>query len=308
MRSIIIVAGATASGKTDLAFQIAGKYPSVIINADSMQVYKEIPILSAQPPQEYKDKIPHYLYGTKSIAENYSVGMWLDEVKDLIQTAHKKNLLPIIVGGTGLYLKSLIFGLSKMPTISNEVREDTRNLLAEIGNHAFHNLLNEKDPQAAKKIQVNDRQRMARAYEVIEQTGKSLLKWQEVGMESNYNNDQFIIFRTDIDRKMLYERINERFLLMIEEGAIDEARILCDYINDHNLPALKVLGGKELISYFEKQNALSNAINSAQINTRQYAKRQLTWFRHQFNPLEVTSYVPGSGLESILNVINKKLT
>lgn len=278
-QKIIIIAGPTASGKSELAVRLAKDAPSVIINADSMQVYREIPILSAQPGAAERAETPHALYGFISAQEEFSTGRWLELAKSEIDKAHRGKIIPIVVGGTGLYLKSLIEGIAEIPDINADMRTYVRNLFVELGKEKFHEYLRGLDAAAAEKIRASDKQRMLRAAEVMLQTGESILYWQNQ-TKPNYPKEYFEISKILPERTELYRRCDARFLQMLENSALAEAAKLRDMKLPDSAMAMKALGARELISHLNGEIPLNEAIKKAQQMTRNYAKRQYTWFRN----------------------------
>ncbi len=278
MGKIIIIAGPTASGKSEAALRLAKERPSVIINADSMQIYREIPILSAQPGNAERNAVPHKLYGFISAKEEFSAGRWLGLTKHEIDRALKEKITPVVVGGTGMYLKSLVEGIAAIPDISPEVRDKVRNQFAETGKEKFHEYLKKIDRAAAEKIRPSDKQRMIRAAEVFLSTGKSILYWRE-NTKPHYPKEYFSISLMLPDRAELYRRCDARFLQMLENGALDEVKNLRELKLPQNSPALKALGVKELSNYLDGKISRDEAIKNAQQSTRNYAKRQYTWFK-----------------------------
>ncbi|MEM7617345.1 MAG: tRNA (adenosine(37)-N6)-dimethylallyltransferase MiaA [Pseudomonadota bacterium] len=290
-KQIIIIYGATASGKSALALEMAKKQESVIINADSMQIYKEIPIITAQPTQEQQNAATHKLYGIISLfgngqnniydnkQESFSVAKWLDLVKEIIDESLNKNITPIIVGGTAMYLNSLIYGITPMPDIETNIRAQVRNYAHENGNEILYNKLIKHDPNIAKNININDTQRIIRSYEILEQTGQSILYWQEQPKRILYPHDSFELHFLNPDREIIYQRCNERFIEMIKNNVIEEVNNIYLQSKQYNITLPKAVGIKEIILYLEEKISLEEAIKLSQTATRQYAKRQLTWFR-----------------------------
>jgi tRNA dimethylallyltransferase len=274
----IVISGPTASGKSSLALLIAQKYDGIIINADSMQIYQEIPIITAQPLYEMK-LAPHLLYGKLSVKEICSVGIYLDLVKTAINYAKAQNKLPIIVGGTGLYLKSLIYGMAQIDEIDSEIRKNARETYEEIGAVNFYQLLIEKDPLSSE-LNILDKQRILRAYEVFMQTNISITKLQETNHRL-FPIENFIQIGLIPERARLYDKINQRFEMMIEENVIDEVRNLNSITMDQNHPARKAIGVKEITSYLNEEISLDDAVTKSQQLSRNYAKRQITWIKHQ---------------------------
>jgi len=289
LKKIVIIGGPTACGKSDLAIKIAGtlsgEIDSVIINADSMQVYREISIITAQPDADDLKKCEHKLYGFIDVENEFSVDIWLKNVIREIDAALKLGKLPIIVGGTGMYIKSLMHGIAEIPDIDSDVREEGRELLEKIGNNKFHDLLADIDPVMADRIFYTDSQRMVRAWEVIKQTGISLSDWQKNKNKIFYNKNSFTGFFLNIPRDILYDNCNNRFLKMLENNVMDEIKYLEKNNIDLNLTSMKSLGIPELRSYFRDEITLGSAIEKAQQSTRRYAKRQVTWFKNQLPEL-----------------------
>jgi len=278
---ILIVAGPTASGKSGLALAAADKYDGVIINCDSMQLYAELRLITARPLEEDEAKASHKLYGVMPAAEACSAGIWRDLAVSEIEACWRAGKLPIITGGTGLYIKALREGLSEIPDIPEEIREEVMARREEIGAEAFHQELAEFDPKSAERLNPTDSQRMIRAYEVHLATERSLTDWHQDApttppLKANY---QTVIFEPP--REELYAKCEARFDWMIANGALEEVRALMALNLDPNLPAMKALGVPELIAYLQDELALEDAVKAAKQATRRYAKRQMTWFRNQ---------------------------
>ena len=277
MGSILIVCGATASGKSAYALDIAQNSDGVIINADAMQVYQELRILTARPTPEQEAGAPHRLYGVISAREKCSVAKWLGMAKAAIDEAITNKKLPVITGGTGLYIKALMEGLSPIPDIPDSVRSQAEQLWKEQGAAAL------KDCDAIMTAQLKDAdsQRHIRALEVIIATGKSLSYWQNVPRIKPYPDIKFDIKYIDVPRVELYRRCDARFLIMMEEGALEEAKKLHALKLSSDMPATRAVGVRELFLYLEGQYSLEAAVSKVQQSTRNYAKRQVTWFKHQ---------------------------
>lgn len=286
-KPIIIICGPTASGKTQLSLSLAQKHDSVIINADSMQLYKEIPIISAQPSAEEQKTAPHKLFGVVPIIETCSVAKWIDWACKGINRAHDSNKLPILVGGTGMYLSSLIEGLSEIPPIDEEIKKHSRQLLDSIGNQEFHKKLALTDAESAKKLNINDTHRLLRAYDVVLQTGKTLSHWQNKPKKRFYDEDQFQCFFVNPPRETLYDNCNKRFDLMLSSGLMDEVKTIHKMDLSPDLTGMKALGLRELLAHLEGIMNYETAIEKAKIVTRRYAKRQITWFKHQMEYVEI---------------------
>jgi tRNA dimethylallyltransferase len=263
-----------------LALKLAREYGGAVINADAMQVYRELRVLSARPDAAEEAEAPHHLYGFVSAFEPFSVGRWLDAAREALDEVRAKGLLPIVVGGTGLYFAALLNGLSPIPEIHASIRVEARQKLAELGNEAFHAALLARDPVMGERLNPGDSQRLVRAWEVIEATGQSLAEWQMLKGEPVLTGD-LARFVLKPNRDWLIERIGRRFWLMMEQGALDEVRALRDGGLSSDLPAARALGVPSLLAHLEGRLALEQAVEQAITQTRQYAKRQMTWFRHQ---------------------------
>ena len=280
---IIIIAGPTASGKTNFAIKLAQKIDGEIINADSLQVYQENPILSAQPTIQERQNIPHHLFGYIKGGEEYNIARW---IKDAVKTIQRTKKTPILVGGTGFYLKHLIFGLSSIPDVDPVIRQSARELLTEIGPTEFHHLLQILDPEVAAKLEPNNSNRTLRAYEVIKSTGKSLQYWQHQNI-SHFSLNAFEVKILQPNRETLYRNCNQRFLDMLELGAIEEVEYLMKQNYNPATGVMKSHGVPELSRYLLGEWSLDQAIEKSQQVVRNYAKRQNTWFKHQFNHPEL---------------------
>ena len=275
----VLIAGPTASGKSREALALAEHISGAIINADSMQVYREAPILTAQPSVADKAKVPHLLYGHVGVAEVYSVGRWRNDALAALAEARAMQRVPIFVGGTGMYFSALTDGLADIPEIPAEVRDAARALLDGIGVEQLHARLMERDPLTASKLRPSDPQRVLRAYEVFEATGRPLAEWQTAPAAPVLKDARLAAFVLDPPRPELRARIATRFAQMVEQGGLAEAQVLAGL--DPALPAAKLLGLRPLQALaageLSKEAALENAITA----TRQFAKRQMTWFRNR---------------------------
>jgi tRNA dimethylallyltransferase len=276
----VLIAGPTASGKSALALKLARDYGGAVINADAMQVYRELRVLSARPDAAEEELAPHYLYGFVSAFEPFSVGRWLDAARDALETVRAKGLVPIVCGGTGLYFAALLNGLSPIPEIHASIRVEARQKLAELGNERFHAALAARDPVMGERLAPGDSQRLVRAWEVIEATGQSLAEWQMLKGEPVLTGD-LLRYVLKPNREWLIDRIAKRFWAMIEEGALEEVRALRDGGLSGDRPAARALGVPQLMAHLEGKISLDEAVELAITQTRQYAKRQMTWFRHQ---------------------------
>lgn len=283
MNKLLVIAGPTASGKSALASAVAEEFGGVVINADSMQVYRGVPILTAQPSAEEQALLPHRLYGVFEPADLCSAGIWRGLAAEACGQAWAEGKLPVVVGGTGLYLRSLVEGLSPIPDIPDEVREASRALFAELGNARFYDKLSRRDPAMAARLDPGNSQRLVRAWEVIEATGRSLAEWQADPREGGLDADSATLLLAP-PREALYANCDKRLELMLEAGALEEVAALLKLGLDPALPVMKALGVAEFAAHLSGELALDEALAMAQQATRRYAKRQTTWFRHQLIP------------------------
>jgi tRNA dimethylallyltransferase len=275
----LLIAGPTASGKSRAALDLAEALNGAIVNADSMQVYREPRLLTARPSDADMRRVPHLLYGHVPAREPYSTGRYQSDAGHALHEVREAKKLPIFVGGTGLYFRALTEGLSDMPEVPAGVREAARAKHAELGGEAFHALLAERDPEMAAQLHAGDSQRMIRAYEVIEASGKSLAFWQRNAGRPVLDGLRLGCFVIDVPRETLRARIADRFRAMLEAGAMEEALALADL--DPALPAARIIGRRELLKLHDGVLTREQAVERAVIMTRQYAKRQDTWFRNQ---------------------------
>jgi len=279
---VVVVAGPTASGKSALAVDIADTFGGVVINADSMQVYRGLEILSAAPDAASRSRAPHRLYGVLDPAEPCSAGWWRDRAMAEIAAARRDGRLAVLSGGTGLYLRALMTGLARLPAVPRDVRAKVRARLQRHGPAPLHAELARKDPVSAARIAPTDPQRVARALEVLEATGRSLADWQRAEVRAPDTRDlAFFTILLLPPRPVLYAAIEARFAAMVEGGGLDEARALAERDLDPSLPAMKALGVPDLIAHLGGTLALDDAVRRGQQETRRYAKRQFTWFRNQ---------------------------
>lgn len=275
----ILIAGPTASGKSAFAIALARAKAGVIINADSMQVYRELRVLTARPSAHEEAAVPHRLYGHVSVLEPYSVARWLDEVDVQIAAAEADGLLPIIIGGTGLYFKALLDGLSPIPPIPDDVRAHWRAAGETWTAPDLHAELMRRDSVTGAQIRPSDRQRTVRALEVIAATGKPLAEWQAISGRPLIEAAHVAKLVVSRPRAELYERCERRFRQMIDEGALEEARQIREMQLDPALPACRALGLSALLAHVAGQMPLEEAIEMAVRDTRHYIKRQETWLR-----------------------------
>jgi tRNA dimethylallyltransferase len=279
LRPVVIVAGPTASGKSALALELAAALGGVIINADSQQIYRELPILTAQPDVAAMQRAPHRLYGYLDAAERGSVARWRQLALTEIAAAHAAGNLPILAGGTGLYLNALTRGLAMVPEIPPEIRAAAAALYQELGGAVFREKLAALDPAAAARLPSGDRARLTRAWEVVRATGRPLGEWQN--RTAGAAPYRFATLLLMPPREALYKACDARFAAMVAAGAIEEAAALAARGLDRDLPSMKALGLPELLRHFRGEIPLDAAVAAAQRSTRRYAKRQVTWFRHQ---------------------------
>ncbi len=277
----VLIAGPTASGKSGLALALAERLGGVVINADSKQVYGDLAVISARPSAAETARVPHRLYGHVDAAENYSAGRYVAEAAAALGEAERLGRLPILVGGTGLYFKALTHGLSAVPPIPADVRTAVRARLRAEGPAALHDELARRDPQGAARLEPADRTRIARALEVIEATGRPLGDWHRRGLPPVLDPAGAVRVFLAPEREELYRRIDARFDAMLAAGALEEVRRLAARGLDPLLPAMKAHGVPWLIRHLAGEMSLAEAAEKGKQDTRHYAKRQFTWFRHQ---------------------------
>ena len=282
----VVIAGPTASGKSALALELAEKAGGVVINTDSMQVYRDLRIITARPTLDEERRVQHSLYGYIDAALNFSAGAWVSDAAATLAQVRTQRRLPIFVGGSGLYFKALTRGLSAVPPIPAEVREGVRARLERDGVEALHAELARRDPPAAERLNPRDRTRIARALEVVEATGRSLADWHREGLPPLLPPGEFRALFLAPERDQLYERIDARFDAMLEAGALQEVAALASRTLDPQLPAMKAHGVPALIRHIKGEITLEEAAEIGRADTRHYAKRQFTWFRHQLPEFE----------------------
>jgi tRNA dimethylallyltransferase len=282
--SIILIAGPTASGKSALALALAEQRGGTIINADSMQVYRDLCIITARPTPDEERRVPHRLYGHVDAAENYSVGRWCAEAAAKLAAAKDENRTAIIVGGTGLYFNALSRGLAAVPPIPAAIRDEVRARVASEGVDALYAELTVRDPAAATRLKPGDRARVTRALEVVLATGRSIFDWHNKPATIDLNETARVFLMPD--RGDLARRIDARFDAMMAAGALDEVRALAARKLNPSLPAMKAHGVPWLIRHLAGEVTLDEAAAHAKLETRQYTKRQATWFRNQLPDFE----------------------
>ncbi len=281
-KTIHIIAGPTASGKSSRALELAEQTDGVIINCDSIQIYDGLHLLTAQPSREDQNKAPHKLYSHLHPNEVCSAGNWREIVEPVIHETLNTGKTPIIVGGSGLYIRALTDGLSPIPDISQDIRDQSMALYEKLGAEEFYKNLQKHDPVMAARFHVNHKARLIRAWEVLQATGKSLSEWQKLSRLAPPKEWDFKIEVIIPERSLLHKRCNDRFLWMMKNGALEEAEKFSKRNDiDKNIPILKALGYKELLAYINGKTSKEDAITKAQARTRRYAKQQVTWFRNQ---------------------------
>jgi tRNA dimethylallyltransferase len=284
--NVILIAGPTASGKSALALELAQATGGVVINADSMQVYRDLRVITARPTPQEEARAPHRLYGHIDAAVNFSAGSWVVDATVALAEARAQNRLAIFAGGSGLYFKALTRGLSAVPPIPVEVRESVRARLERDGVEALHAELAQRDPVTAERLKPRDRTRIARALEVVEATGRSLTDWHRDGLPPLLPPGQFSAVFLTPDRDRLYARIDARFEAMLSAGALEEVERLAARRLDPLLPAMKAHGVPALLRHLKGEITREEAATIGRADTRHYAKRQFTWFRHQLPEFE----------------------
>jgi tRNA dimethylallyltransferase len=294
----VLIAGPTASGKSALALELAGKLNGTVVNADSMQVYGGLRVITARPTPEEEARAPHRLYGHIDPGEIYSTGRWLDDVAAAMAAIAAEGRVPIVVGGTGLYFKALTSGLAAVPPIPADIRAEVRGRLESEGVSALYAELIERDPVTAARLMPLDRTRIARALEVVLATGRSLSDWHKQGMPPLLDPAHVAKVFVTCERKDLVTRIESRFAAMLEVGALDEVRALAARRLNPLLPAMKAHGVPWLIRHLKGEISLDEATAGSIMDTRRYAKRQLTWFRGQMKDWPATA--PNEALSCLL--------
>lgn len=286
-RPVIVIGGPTASGKSSLALEIAEAFGGEVVNADSMQVYRDLEILTARPPTDETRRVPHHLYGVLGAGERCSAGQWRTRALDAIRDIHRRGRVPVVVGGTGLYLRALMTGLHKMPAVPSAVRDDLNARLVTQGAPALHAELMACDPETAAGLNPSDGQRIVRALEIFIHTGKGLKSWQSGETEAVPDDLRFFSIVILPPRDALYDAVNERFVRMISQGGIEEVGRLMSQTPADDFPLLKAVGVQAIRSYLAGEIDRERLLELGQRDTRRYAKRQMTWFRRQIIP-EIT--------------------
>ena len=280
----ILITGPTASGKSALSLDLAARYGGVVINADSMQVYDTLRILTARPSDTEMAGIEHRLYGHVPASETYSTGAWTRDLAPVLDEIRERNRLPIIIGGTGLYFKALTGGLSAMPPVPAALREALRAELAAQGAAALHDALSRDDAEAAARIRPGDGQRILRALEVKRASGRSILAFQAESGPVLVDPDRALKLVVEPERALLRKRIDRRFSTMLEEGAVEEVKRVLALELSPDLPVMKAIGVPQIAAMLAGTMTREQVVETASAATRQYAKRQMTWFRNQLGP------------------------
>jgi tRNA dimethylallyltransferase len=282
----VLIAGPTASGKSALALDLAQRRGGMVINTDSMQVYRDLRVLTARPTPEEESLVPHRLYGHVDAAVNFSAGSFVADAANALAEARSQGRMPIFVGGSGLYFKAITRGLSAVPPIPPDVRERVRARLERDGVQALHAELGRRDPVSADRLKPRDRTRIARALEVVEATGRSLTDWHREGLPPLLPQGAFAALFLAPEREALYARIDSRFDVMLKARALEEVAALAARNLDPLLPAMKAHGVPALMRHLRGEISLDEAAEIGRADTRHYAKRQFTWFRHQLPEFE----------------------
>ncbi|QFU16024.1 tRNA (adenosine(37)-N6)-dimethylallyltransferase MiaA [Microvirga thermotolerans] len=299
----VLIAGPTASGKSALGLRLARALDGVVVNADSMQVYRDLRVLTARPTPEEEALAPHRLYGHVDAAVNFSVGRYMADATALLAELRGRKL-PIFVGGTGLYFKALTEGLSDIPPVPEAVREAVRRESEGLDTPELHRLLAERDPETARALRPSDRLRVQRALEVLAATGKPLVSFHGARQPGPLAAVPVVKLFLAPERETLRRRIDARFLAMMEGGALEEVRALGERRLDPMLPAMRAHGVPGLLAYLRGEISREEAIARGQGDTRRYAKRQFTWFRHQLPDWEWVA--PEEGFDRVLRLIGER--
>ena len=278
IKTVFVIAGPTAAGKSKFSLDLAKKLNGIIINSDSMQVYKNLSILTARPTTEEMNNVEHSLYGYVDGGKRYNVVKWCKDASKVIEVSFEKNTTPILVGGTGLYINTLINGIINIPSIPEEIKIESERILTKFGKDFLINQIKNIDPDSLKEININDNVRLRRIWEVFETTGKKFSEWKLNENKTFIKNYNFKLILFLPDRKKNYEIVNSRFIKMINGGAIEEVKsLLGDHLNE-SLPVMRAHGVPEIKKYLENETTLEECIVKGQQVTRNYVKRQHTWW------------------------------
>ncbi|MBP1857380.1 tRNA (adenosine(37)-N6)-dimethylallyltransferase MiaA [Rhizobium herbae] len=279
----ILITGPTASGKSALAIEMAKRHNGVVINADSMQVYDTLHVLTARPFETDMQGVAHHLYGHVPASQHYSTGEWFRDAIAVLAAIRSEGRIPVFVGGTGLYFKALTGGLSDMPAVPSDIRDDVRRRLQDEGAEALHAVLAQKDPETAETLRPGDGQRIARALEIVEATGQSIRVFQARQGPVAIDPGQALKIVVLPDRALLRRRIDRRFAGMLDSGAVEEVRALLSLDLKPAMPAMKAIGVPQIVAMLAGTMSKAEVVETASAATRQYAKRQMTWFRNQLD-------------------------
>ena len=276
--TIYFITGPTASGKSKFAIDLSKKIKGEIVNADSMQIYKELKIITARPTQLDNKKIKHHLYGYVDGSNRYNVEKWCQDASKVIESLNKKNINPIFVGGTGLYIDTLINGIASIPSVPESIRNDSKKLLEKVGKEEFYKIVKKIDEDSIKLIFPNDIQRLRRIWEVFNYSNKKFSEWKKNKNKKFITSLDYKILLFLPDRKKNYERVNKRVLTMIKSGAIEEIENLLKLNYNKDLPIMRAHGVPEISAYLKNKITLEDCIKKIQLVTRHYVKRQNTWW------------------------------
>ena len=283
-KDLIIIAGPTCVGKSLIAMELAKKIDGVLINADSVQVYEDLKLLSARPTEEDMNQIPHFLYGYVKAEKNYSIADWLQQLHKVLDNLKKIKKTAILVGGSGLYLNSVINGLAPIPRLKEEIKKESLLKLNEIGIDNFKEINFNIDPKFVAKN--SDKHRLLRSYGVFLQTNKNMTYWYKKSRQGAIKR-KIYSFLINLERELIYRRCELRFDNMLKEGALEEVKKIHRSNIDRSLPVAKCLGVKWLLSYLDKKISFEEAIKLSKRDTRRYVKRQITWFSHNYVPYKI---------------------
>ena len=278
IKTVFVIAGPTAAGKSKFSLDLAKKLNGIIINSDSMQVYKNLSILTARPTTEDMNNVEHSLYGYVDGGKRYNVEKWCKDASKVIEESFEKNITPILVGGTGLYINTLINGIINIPSIPEEIKIESERILTKFGKDFLINQIKNIDPDSLKEININDNVRLRRIWEVFETTGKKFSEWKLNENKTFIKNYNFKLILFLPDRKKNYEIVNSRFIKMINRGAIEEVKNLLGENLNESLPVMRAHGVPEIKKYLENETTLEECIAKGQQVTRNYVKRQHTWW------------------------------
>ena len=279
--AVVVVQGPTASGKSKLAIAIAKAFRGAVVNADSLQLYAGLEVITDRPGEADMDGVPHYLFGVMDPSEQGTVAAWLDKAVEVVHRVRADGYMPVVVGGTGMYVRALTQGLTPIPEIPERIRREARTRLNRIGGESFLKELKMLDPVAAGRLPAGDGQRLLRAYEVVRATGKTLSEWGAERKSEPAVDARFLTIALAPPRTAIYAAIDRRFDEMMAAGALEEVRILRALNLNPELTAMKAVGVRELSAYLDGETSLKDAVDAAKRSTRNYAKRQLTWLRTQ---------------------------